>query len=108
MSEQVKEILREFLERVPAAHPGEALRSILYVVELSENAIAEALKIPANRLNRIVNGRYRISIDTSARLARYFETDLASWLRLQLNYDLQKAETDVVPRIATQVQKRET
>ena len=59
---------------------------------LSSNALARALNVTAARINEIVRERRGISADTALRLARYFKTDVQSWLNLQANYDLQCAE----------------
>lgn len=48
--------------------------------------------VTAARINEIVRERRGISADTALRLARYFKTDVQSWLNLQANYDLQSAE----------------
>jgi hypothetical protein len=41
---------------------------------ISINGLAQALRIPANRISLIVNGKRGISADTAARLGRYFGT----------------------------------
>jgi addiction module HigA family antidote len=55
---------------------------------LSSNALARALNVAAARTNEIVRERRGISADIALRLARYFKTDVQSWLNLQANYDL--------------------
>ncbi len=40
--------------------------------EISINGLAQMIQVPANRLSLIVNGKRRITADTSARLGRYF------------------------------------
>jgi addiction module HigA family antidote len=41
---------------------------------LSANALASALKVPANRVSAIVNGTRSVTADTALRLARYLGT----------------------------------
>jgi len=44
------------------------------------------------RINDIVRERRGITADTALRLARYFGTDVQSWINLQTAYDLRVAE----------------
>lgn len=74
-------------------HPGEILREeYLLPLNLSANALAKALGVPAARINEIAKERRGITPDTALRLARYFGTDAQSWLNLQLMYDLKMVE----------------
>jgi addiction module HigA family antidote len=43
------------------------------VEEESINRLAQAIRVPANRIGLIVNGRRGITADTAARLSRYFD-----------------------------------
>ena len=66
-------------------HPGEILREeFMAPLQLSANALALALRVPATRLSEILHGRRGISADTGLRLARYFGTGAELWLGLQL------------------------
>jgi addiction module HigA family antidote len=74
-------------------HPGEILREEYMIpLGLSSNALARALNVTAARINEIVRERRGISADTALRLARFFNTDVQSWINLQANYDVQCAE----------------
>ena len=59
---------------------------------LSSNALARALDVTPARINEIVRERRGISADTALRLARFFGTDVQSWMNLQTHYDIQCAE----------------
>ena len=75
-------------------HPGEILREeYLGPLEMSVNALATRLRVPATRLLEIVMERRGITADTAMRLARFFGGDAQSWLNLQSAYDLRVAET---------------
>jgi plasmid maintenance system antidote protein VapI len=50
------------------------------------------LRVPATRINEIVNQRRGITADTAVRLARYFGTTSRFWVNLQSAYDLDLAE----------------
>jgi len=73
-------------------HPGEILKEdYLVSLELTPNALAKALHVPASRINDIVLERRAITPDTALRLARYFGNDAQSWINLQSAYDLKMA-----------------
>jgi addiction module HigA family antidote len=55
------------------------------------------------RISQIVNGQRSITADTALRLARYFGTSAAIWLRLQVRYDLEVAEKELKQRIDREV-----
>jgi addiction module HigA family antidote len=75
-------------------HPGEILREdYLAPLDMSANALAVALSVPATRIHEIINERRSISADTAERLARYFGGDAVSWLNLQAMYDLKTLPT---------------
>ena len=76
-------------------HPGEVLREdYLKPMDLSANALARHLHVPASRVNDIVLERRGVSADTALRLSRFFGGDAQSWLNLQTAYDLRVAELD--------------
>ena len=83
-------------------HPGEILREdFLVPLNMSVNALALALSVPATRIHEIVKERRSITADTAERLARYFGGDAVSWLNLQAIYDLKTLPTrdDIVRRV---------
>jgi antitoxin HigA-1 len=90
-------------KKTPPIHPGRALRMILDDAKLSANEVALALRIPANRLTEIINGKRSISADTAMRLGRYFGTSCQMWMNLQSHYDLEVAEDALAERIDSEV-----
>ena len=58
---------------------------------MSQNALAQAIGVPSNRINELVRGRRGISADTDLHLARYFSLSEGYWLRLQNTYDMMEA-----------------
>ena len=85
-------------------HPGEILREdFLAELDMSANALAKALKVPAPRINDIVRERRGVSADTALRLARYFDTTAQYWLNLQTAYDLRLAEAESGKKITREV-----
>ncbi len=77
-------------------HPGEILQEeFLEPLGLSQNALAQAIGVPANRINEIIRGRRGITADTDLRLARFFKLSEGYWLRLQNTYDMMEARREV-------------
>ena len=85
-------------------HPGEILaEEFLKPLGLSANALALALRVPANRIGAIVSGRRAVTADTALRLARYFGTTPDFWMNLQAMHDLTKAQAELGKAIAREV-----
>lgn len=85
-------------------HPGEILREeFLVPIEMSANALAMELHVPAPRINDVVRERRRVTPDTALRLARYFGTTPQFWLNLQTAFDLRKAEAELGTKISAEV-----
>ncbi len=88
-------------------HPGEVLREeFLKPLDMSANALAKALCVPASRINDIVLQRRGVTVDTAMRLVRYFGGDVQSWLNLQLAYDLKVAQKTIAAKIAREVEPK--
>ena len=76
-------------------HPGEMLREeFLEPLGLSSGKLAKALGVPRTRIERLVREETTLSVDTAARLARFFGTSEAFWLNLQTSYDLECLHAD--------------
>src|SRR6476661_3886112 len=87
----------------PAPHPGGFLRDELEARDLSAHALALALRLPASRISQILRGRRAITPETALRLARYFGGSASIWLRLQVAYDLGRAEAELADKIAAEI-----
>ena len=98
--------------RIPApkngmrpVHPGEVLREdFLKPLGMSANALANALSVPASRINDIVLERRGVTVDTAMRLTRYFGGDVQTWMNLQVAYEIKNAEKTLSKRVQTEVQ----
>lgn len=89
---------------IPPVHPGEILKvEFLEPLDLSVNALSQAIKVPRTRLNDIVRGRRGITADTAMRLARYFGTSAQFWMNLQSHYELEVAEEAYGDRLGREI-----
>lgn len=90
------------------SHAGELLVSeFMEPLGLETAELAEALAVPAARLQSMIDGDARIDGELDLRLARYFRMSDGFFLRLQDQYELREAkralngELDrIVPRAA--------
>ena len=90
-------------KKLPPIHPGEHLADMLKESGISANALALSLRVPANLITLIIQGKRAISAETALRLARYFRTSPEFWMNLQTKYDLDVAQDAAADRIAREV-----
>ena len=85
-------------------HPGEILKEdYLRPLNMTANALALAIRVPASRLSAIINGKRSITPETALRLAQYFGGDPVTWMNLQVHYDLTLAEQNFGEQIRLEV-----
>lgn len=91
-------------ERAPT-HPGKMLlEEFLLPAGLTQRELADAIHVPYQRINEIVNARRGVTPSTALRLAKFFGMSPGFWLNLQLRWDLyhaQQAEGWVLADIQT-------
>jgi len=81
-------------------HPGEMLREeFLNPMGITQRELADALHVPYQRVNEIVNGKRGITPSTALRLSKYFDNSAGFWMNLQLRYDLYEAQQDEADEI---------
>lgn len=97
-----------FKNAMRPVHPGEILREELEELEMSANAFAEALNVPANRISAILKGQRGVTADTALRLSRYLGTTPQVWLNLQKTFELRVAELESGKEIAKCIKPRST
>lgn len=76
-------------------HPGQILEEELEELGVTPTELARQIKVPANRISQIVNGKRSITGDTALRLGRWFNMNPRFWLNLQQEYELMLAEESV-------------
>src|SRR5512139_842736 len=89
-------------DRAPT-HPGEMLlEEFLKPMGITQRQLADAIHVPYQRINEIINGRRGITPSTALRLAKFFGTSPDFWMNLQLRWDLyhtQRTETGALKSI---------
>ena len=95
--------------RVPThrspTHPGEMLlEEFLTPLHITQRQLANAIHVPYQRVNEIVNQRRGITPGTALRLGKFFGVSADFWMNLQLRWDLyhaQKTESKELRQIRT-------
>jgi len=83
-------------ELIENPHPGIILKEeFLNELNMSQNQLAKALDVPANRIHAIIKGTRSITADTDLRLSKFFDLSEGYWLRLQNLYDLMEAKRNM-------------
>ena len=90
---------------LPRTHPGELLREVvLPALRLTVKDVAEKLGVSRQTLQAILTERRSVSPEVAVRLGKLCGNGPGLWLRMQVDYDLWKAERDlakVVKKIPT-------
>ncbi|NET56535.1 MAG: HigA family addiction module antidote protein [Symploca sp. SIO2E6] len=77
---------------LPPTHPGlMLLEEFLKPLEMTQVELAEAIGVPLQRVNEIVNQKRGVSPETALRLGKYFGVSADFWLGLQKDCDLSNA-----------------
>ncbi len=84
-------------------HPGEMLiEEFLKPMGLTQRELADAIHVPYQRINEIINGRRGMTPSTALRLSKFFGVTPDFWMNLQLRWDLyfaQKSESNELKSI---------
>jgi len=85
--------------RIPSnrqpTHPGVILlEDFLKPLGFTQSDLADAIHVPYQRVNAIVNERRGITPSTALRLAKFFGNSPGFWMNLQLRYDLYDAREE--------------
>lgn len=77
----------------PPTHPGEMLlEEFLTPMNLTQRELADAIHVPYQRINEIINERRGITPSTALRLSKFFGVTPDFWMNLQLRWDLYYAQ----------------
>jgi addiction module HigA family antidote len=92
-------MIRVPTNRTPT-HPGEMLlEEFLIPMGITQRDLANAIHVPYQRINDLVNGRRGATPSSALRLAKFFGNSPEFWMNLQLRWDLyfaQQAENTVI------------
>ena len=95
-------MIRVPTDRTPT-HPGEMLvEEFLKPMGLTQRDLADAIHVPYQRINEVVNGKRGMTPSTALRLERFLGMSAGFWLNLQLRWDLyfaQQAEEEALSTI---------
>jgi len=70
-------------------HPGEMLlEEFLRPMEITQRELADAIHVPYQRINQIINGKRGVTPSTALRLAKFFGVSADFWMNLQLRWEL--------------------
>lgn len=88
-------------QRAPT-HPGEMLREeFLVPMNISQRDLADAIHVPYQRVNEIVNQKRGITPSTALRLAKFFGVSADFWLNLQVRWDLFRVQATEAEELAS-------
>ena len=86
-------MIRVPTHRTPT-HPGEMLlEEFLKPMALTQRELADAIHVPYQRINEIINGKRGVTPSTALRLEKFLGMSASFWLNLQLRWDLYFAQT---------------
>ncbi len=86
----------------PPTHPGEMLlEEFLAPMEITQRELADAIHVPYQRVNELVNQKRGVTPSTALRLAKFFGMTADFWLNLQMRWDLYKARESEKTEIET-------
>lgn len=79
-------------DRLHNTHPGEMLLTeFMTPLALDADGLADALKLPSNRLKAVITGSRPMDAEIDLRLARYFRMSDGFFMRLQVQHDIIEA-----------------
>jgi len=74
-------------------HPGEMLREeFLLPMKISQRDLADAIHVPYQRVNELINQKRGVTPSTALRLAKFFGVSADYWLNIQIRCDLYRAQ----------------
>ena len=84
------------------SHPGDILREeFLNPLSLTQRELADAIHVPYQKVNNIVNRHQSITPSTALRLAKFFNISTDFWMILQMRWDMYFAHQDEMEILKT-------
>lgn len=77
----------------PPTHPGEMLvEEFLNPMQITQRELADAIHVPYQRVNELVNQKRGVTPSTALRLGKFFGMSADFWLNVQIRWDLYRAQ----------------
>ena len=93
--------------KFPPIHPGEILsEDFLVPMGITKYRLAKAIGVDPTRIHSIVLGTRSITAETALLFSRFFGNSAQFWMGLQAQYDLERAEDDLIDRLESVVTHR--
>lgn len=73
----------------------------LVPMNISQRDLADAIHVPYQRVNELVNQKRGITPSTALRLAKFFGVSPDFWLTLQVRWDLYRAQSSEAVELAS-------
>ena len=94
------------MARIPThrepTHPGEMLvEEFLNPMNITQRELADAIHVPYQRVNELVNKKRGVTPSTALRLGKFFGVSADFWLNLQVRWDLFKAQQSEAAALKT-------
>ena len=89
-------------QSIPTPTIGEILyEEFMSPLNISAYKLAQSIHVPVSRIQDILHGRRKITVDTSLRLAAFFGLSDGYFLRLQDDIDLRDAKQNMANDLAS-------
>lgn len=76
-------------------HPGEMLlEEFLRPMNITQRELANAIRVPYQRINELINKKRGVTPSTALRLSKFFGTSPDFWMNLQTRSELFKAQAN--------------
>ena len=80
-------------------HPGEVLKDGVFADGIVSVTDAAALGVTRVSLSRVLNGKAGVSAEMAVRLGKWLGTGPETWINMQAQYDLWKAEKSLKSKV---------
>ena len=70
-------------------------------MQISQRDLANAIHVPYQRVNEIVNQKRGVTPSTALRLEKFFGVSADFWLNLQIRWDLYRAQANEADELET-------
>lgn len=90
------------IERIPTPTMKDFLYELfMKPLDISAYKLAKDIHVPVSRIQDILHGRRKMSLDTSMRLGKYFGMDPLFFFKIQLDLDYRRALREIEEELET-------